>query len=240
MNNTKCRKPTKQKQSKSKPCVCGADISPIVFGGITHWPKLCADCDEAKSVRQAHREKAVRLRKHLESRLPRRFWKAHLRDLPEKLRQKIKDLPEDKGLMLFGQPGRGKSHALCALMRDYLLKGYWITRKTYDSLCLEIRDSYNNRDITEKEIVKKYQDVDILMIEDIGTSVAIGNQESEFSLRILLMILDERLERCKPTHFTSNKSPDEIGQSFDERVSSRIHKACEIIPITGKDKRKHI
>lgn len=237
--NTKSQQNTQTRPSKCKRyCTCGKGISRVVFGTTEHWPKLCAACDKAKTIRHTHREKAIRLRKHLENRLPMRFWKAHLRDLPEKLRQKIKSLPPNKGLMLFGKPGRGKSHTLCALMREYLLRGYSVIRTTYDQLCLEIRDSYERRELTERELVRKCQDVDVLMIEDIGTTVSTGSQESDFSLRILLMILDYRIEHCKPTHFTSNKSPDELGKSFDERVESRLHQACEIIPLTGKDKRR--
>lgn len=127
---------------------------------------------------------------------------------------------------------------MCALMRDYLLKGYSVIRKTYDNLCMEIRDSYDNRELTEKEIVWKYQGVDKLIIEDIGTTVGTRNQESDFSLRILLLILDYRIEQCKPTYFTSNKSPDELAKSFDERVASRLYQACEIVPVKGNDRRR--
>ena len=237
--NLKSQKNTlKQPSQPKRHCTCGAEIAAIIFGNITHWPKLCADCDKAKTIRQRHREKAIRLRKQLENRLPRRFWEAHLRDLPNKLIEKIRDLPSDKGLLLFGPPGRGKSHILCALMRDYLLKGYWVIRKTYDELCLDIRDSYDRQELTEKEIVQRYQNADVLMIEDLGTTVGTGNQESDFSVRILMLILDYRIEQCKPTHFTSNKSPDELGRSFDERVASRLYQVCEVVPITGKDKRK--
>lgn len=139
---------------------------------------------------------------------------------------------------MFGPPGVGKSHTMCALVRDYMLKRDTVLRITYDNLCLDIRDSYNKMEQTEKEIVWKYQGVDRLIVEDLGTTVGTGNQESDFSLRILLLILDYRIEQCKPTYFTSNKSPDELAKSFDDRVASRLYDACEIIPVKGQDRRR--
>ena len=71
---------------------------------------------------------------------------------------------------------------------------------------------------SERGLVKRYQDVDKLLIEDVGTTVGTGSQESDFSLRTFLLILDHRLEHCKPTFITTNKSVDELGKSFDERT----------------------
>ncbi|MHC4639400.1 MAG: hypothetical protein ACYTBV_18140, partial [Planctomycetota bacterium] len=112
-----------------------------------------------------------------------------------------------------------------------------VKRISYESLCLEIRDTYNTGR-SERDLVKRYQDVDKLLIEDVGTTVGMGSQESDFSLRILLLILDYRLEHCKPTFITTNKSVDELGKSFDERVGSRLRGSCQIIPVSGKDKRR--
>jgi len=215
-----------------------------VFGKMRHWPRLCAECEKRakekerlQKIRDGHKQKAARMRKAIELLLPPLFRGAHLRHLSSQLRAKMLELPPNKGLLLYGPPGVGKSYSMCALMRHYRLKGFTVKRISYESLCLEIRDTYNTRR-SERGLVKGYQDVDKLLIEDVGTTVGTGSQESDFSLRTFLLILDHRLEHCSSTFITTNKSDEELGKSFDERVASRLRQACEIIPVSGKDKRK--
>ena len=225
-------------------CPCGNAIEPMVFGQFKHWPHLCTVCrdqekeqDRLRKIRDNHRSKAAKLRRAIELLLPPLYRSAHLRDLSPQLRGRMLDLPPNKGLLFFGSPGVGKTYAMCALMRHYRLKGFAVRRITYDNLCLEIRDTYNTKQ-SEQDLIKQYQDVDKLLIEDVGTTVGTGNQESDFSLRIFLLILDHRLEHCKPTFITTNKSIEELGKSFDERVASRLHQACILQPVAGQDKRK--
>jgi len=147
------------------------------------------------------------------------------------------NLSSEKGILLYGPPGVGKSYSMCALLRHYIVQGYSVERIVYDELCLKIRHTYTSGE-SELRLVRQHQSVDKLLIEDIGTTVGIGSQESNFSLRIFLLILDKRVENLKPTFITTNKSLDELGKSFDERVASRLTAACEVIPVKGRDKRK--
>jgi DNA replication protein DnaC len=234
-----------QEQSKSDEysCDCGTKLEPIAFRWFTYWPKMCQVCEgKEKKLRQLEQRRTERkqyaqsMHKAIEKILPPRYRNAHLRTLSPKLREIMLALPHDKGLMLFGSTGVGKSHSMCALMRYYRITNKSVIRTSYDNLCLEIRDSYKNN-ISESEIIGKYQKVDKLLIEDVGTTVGTTNQESDFSLRIFLMILDYRIEYCKPVFITSNKTIDQLASSFDDRVASRIQQGCEIIAVRGYDKR---
>jgi DNA replication protein DnaC len=163
--------------------------------------------------------------------------KSHLRKLPKALREEFLKLKDWQGIFLFGSVGCGKTFAMSAFGRYFALKGKKVIFTTYSDLCLEIRKIYTCSD-SELNVIQKYRDADKLFIDDLGTAVSVGNQESDFAVRVLYDVVDWRIKNLKATFFTSNKSPEEIASSFDERIASRLHQACKIIPVAGKDKRK--
>ena len=65
----------------------------------------------------------------------------------------------------------------------------------------------------------------------------LGQQESDFSLRTLLVLLDHRIEQNLATFVTTNKTIEDLAWSFDQRVASRLRQACEIVEIRGADRR---
>lgn len=170
--------------------------------------------------------------------VPPRYMKARLSDLSENVADKIKKLSPNKGLFLWGAQGTGKTHTMCALIREYVAKGYLVERINYEMLCLKIRDTYKQQSKdTELSVIQPLLNADKLFIEDVGTTKSEDNIESDFSLRVFLIILDFRLEQLLPTFITSNRPIEELKRTFDARIASRLIEACEIIQYKGKDKR---
>jgi len=170
--------------------------------------------------------------------IPPHYAKAELSDLPKSLVEAFLTLPDDKGLYLWGEPGRGKSHSCCAFLKHLWSEGWDVARVNYEILVLQIRDSFKpNSLISELTILRPFLVVSKLVIEDVGTCVSVGQQESEFSLRTFLVLLDQRLEQGFATFVTTNRSIEELAQSFDQRIASRLQWACEVVHVRGKDKR---
>jgi DNA polymerase III delta prime subunit len=176
---------------------------------------------------------------HWEKDIPVRYHGATLADLPESLGEAFLALSSDRGLFLWGPPGCGKTHAMCAFAKHLWTQGWEFRRITYEQLCLEVRATFNAGDgRSELAVLKPLWEAPVLFVEDVGVTVSLGQQESDFSLRTFETLLDKRLEWCRATFVTSNKSVEEIGASFDARVASRLHEACEVIQVLGTDKRQ--
>jgi DNA replication protein DnaC len=198
---------------------------------------ICGQCwrkQQLISMPESDREWAV------SQVIPPLFALARLEHLPAKLVEKIKALPETKGLMFWGPAGRGKSYALSAIAREYILQGFIVARTTYEMLCLRLRDSFKAKSTcTELSIIQPYLEAEKLIIEDVGTTKSEGGQESDFSVRTILVLIDYRLENCLPTFITTNRPVEELEKTFDARVSSRLIQACEIVKLSGDDRRKN-
>lgn len=220
-----------ERQSKPNVCeCCHKRPKRREFGQQKEWCKVCiTKAERSRWPEGALEAKVVRLTDPL-------YAAARLQDLSAGLQKKIEQLPDDKGLMLWGKQGVGKSHAMAAVMRHYFLEGFDVVQVGYEMLCLEIRDTFKAGSTKgEIDVIKPLVAADKLFIEDVGTTVSIGQQESDFSLRTFLVILDERLRNCSPTYITTNKSVEELGKSFDARIASRLQQACEIVQLTGED-----
>ena len=172
--------------------------------------------------------------------IPPRYLEARLEHLPSKLQEKIKNLGDNRGLLLWGRPGVGKTYAMAALARDYISQGFLVARTGYEMLCLQLRDTFKSKAAeTELSVIKPLLLADKVFVEDIGTTKSEGNIESDFSVRTLLVLLDYRLESCLPIFLTTNRPVEELGRTFDERIASRLIQACEVIKLTGEDKREN-
>lgn len=188
--------------------------------------------------------------------VPKRYRSASIGDFNIKVRAVLKHLNGD-GLFLWGSPGVGKTHAMCVLAHRYIYQGFSVQRIIWSSLILKIRDSFKHPTVrhktdsggytydygedeevlSEQDILEPLLEADKLFIEDIGTSKSEGSYESDFAIRTLERLLDERLENELPTFITANRSIEEIGKTFDARIASRIMGGCKIVKLSGKDRR---
>jgi len=171
--------------------------------------------------------------------VPERYIEAEMDDISDKLRA---DLEKDinTGVLMWGSPGVGKTYSMAALAKKYISEGFLVKRVHYETLCLQLRDTYNPKATQiEWQIIEPLLNCDKLFIEDVGTTKSIGVQESDFSLRTFLVLLDMRLERCRPTFITSNKTVENLAKSFDERIGDRL-RTFRVCNLGTKSKRNEI
>lgn len=169
--------------------------------------------------------------------VPERFWGAALEHLPTPLTERIKALPVDRGVYLWGPVGAGKTYAAAAALKHLWVCGCDIGWQPFEELLLRLRDTFSGTGVSEWSVIQPVCDVDVLLLDDIGCTVSGGRQESDFSVRTLLVLLDHRIAHCKRTFATGNKPIEAIRKSFDARIASRLCQACDVLKVAGSDRR---
>lgn len=146
-----------------------------------------------------------------------------------------------KGLMLIGPPGIGKTHiavsALQQVIRRTGARGlYYDTR----ALLRDIRSTYNPvLHMAEMDVIRPVMEAEVLVLDDLGAERLTDWVEETMSL-----IVNTRYNERRPTIFTSNYEdiPDEgevnsLLARVGFRLHSRLREMCEFLEYDGPDYR---
>ncbi len=104
---------------------------------------------------------------------------------------------------------------------------------TAPELLLNIREAFSEKTtVTEREVIEKYSDVDLLLLDDLG-----AEKQSSWSITTLFLIIDRRLREMLPTVITSNLSLGAIKTVLSKRLASRLSES-KVIELKLPDYRK--
>ena len=147
----------------------------------------------------------------------------------------------DKGLLLFGPHGVGKTHLAVGILKEVIrtkgARGFFF--ETRELLKL-VRDTYNRaNEETEMDVLAPVLDADLLVLDDLG-----AEKTSEWVQETLGLVVNTRYNARRATIFTSNlvDSPDNTDpQGFifqlGARTRSRLVEMCDWVEIQGADVR---
>ena len=137
----------------------------------------------------------------------------------------------DDHVIIRGNTGCGKTHLAVAMIQGQTaLRTLFVT---VPDLLLKIRSSFNGGGEREDEIIGRYSEIAILVLDDMG-----AEKPSEFAITTLYIILDRRIRECRKTIITTNLSKEEIAETFGARIASRLA-GMENIKINMPDYRKN-
>ncbi len=125
------------------------------------------------------------------------------------------------GLFFYGNPGTGKSHLACAILKGLLPAVFGLYTRAQD-IIQYIRSTWSNKsDTTSFEAIRKFTSVDLLVIDEIGIQAGTPNEQ-----QILFSIIDDRISQGRPTIFLSNLAPNQLVQVLGVRLVDRIRGCC--------------
>src|SRR3990167_5235404 len=170
---------------------------------------------------------------------PKRYENAKWEDVPAPIQDAFEGLrATGKGIYIHGAVGTGKTHICWALKKHYdrpeAFRYLWFWNVV--DLMHEIRSDFDkhisDKRRPEEELTDPEDRHKILILDDIGAEKA-----NEFVAETLYRIINFRYNHVLPTIFTSNLPVGELADKIGERSASRIVEMCDIIELTGGDRR---
>ncbi|AKL97342.1 dnaC:DNA replication protein [Clostridium aceticum] len=141
------------------------------------------------------------------------------------------DKDNEENLLFYGATGLGKTFLANCIAKALLDKGKMVVYQTAFKI-LEILEDLRFHNANDKEKVHLLFEADLLIIDDLGTEMTNTFTNSE-----LFNIINSRLLANKKTLISTNLTPKEVIDRYDDRISSRLFSRYTILKFYGKDLR---
>lgn len=136
-----------------------------------------------------------------------------------------------QSILMIGGTGLGKTHLSSAVARVAIEKGadvfYTGAIDLFSRFETDRFKSYSNE---PDELIERYFECDLLIIDDLGTEVI-----NQFSVSTLYNLLNDRLSRKKPTIISTNLTNEDIKKKYTDRITSRLLGECHLLLFVGTD-----
>jgi DNA replication protein DnaC len=170
----------------------------------------------------------------------------------------LRDYPAaEKGLLLIGSSGAGKTHLAVAALKELIRRGHGGLFCDYRELLKEIQGSYNAAsESTEMGILEPIRKTEVLVLDDLGAS-----KPSDWVRDIVGIVLNARYNENRTTIITTNYydetatpeagarlpggrhlvvKEDTLADRIGTRMRSRLYEMCRTVEVSAPDFRKEM
>lgn len=161
---------------------------------------------------------------------------AYMSAVAERCRQFTREFKEKGGNLLFtGPAGVGKTFFTHCIAKELIEQSVSVVYMT----AVELTDTMaaarvsGGEDMVAGRRAQLIRECELLIIDDLGTELNNSMTNVE-----LFHCLDERLKRGQSTVISTNLSPNELRDTYADRIVSRINSAYQIIRFFGPDIRE--
>jgi DNA replication protein DnaC len=164
----------------------------------------------------------------------------------------------DKGLLLSGSVGTGKTHVAIGILRElamrYGVRGYFTD---FRELLKRIQNTFNNGGMTREQVLQPIKDAECLVIDEIA-----AERSTDWTFDVAEEVINWRYNHAQATILTTNlpNKPlghaeprggsgsyalaaqsamrvETLGDRIGVRMYSRLQEMCLAVDVTGEDYR---
>ncbi|MGI9034792.1 MAG: ATP-binding protein [Pyrinomonadaceae bacterium] len=147
----------------------------------------------------------------------------------------------ERGLLLMGSVGVGKTHLAVSILKGLTEKGFSCRFYEFGALLKEIQNSYNPiSQVSELKVLQPIFDAEILVLDEIGAS-----KPTDWVRDTMAHIINTRYNDKKLTIFSTNYLDErkaEREETLEDRIGvrlrSRLFEMCKTVHIEGGDFRR--
>lgn len=147
--------------------------------------------------------------------------------------------PTERWLYMHGGCGTGKTFLASLIGKENLRGGREVIFLDFQSLLDKLKSSFDDKQVTADEVLKKYQTCEMLILDDIGTGWF-----RDWGVSVLHQLINYRYNENLQTILTSNYDLDGLKWRLSkqeeyaaERIISRLREMSDVVYMGEGDRR---
>ena len=138
---------------------------------------------------------------------------------------------EKSGNLLFsGDTGLGKTFLSACIARTVADRGYSVVYESAGHLFSKLERAKFSADEQAREESKKYNDCDLLIVDDLGTEMP-----GQFTTAALYSLVNDRLLAGKAMIVSTNLTVDDLSRRYSPQIASRLRGSFTRVAFLGDD-----
>ncbi|MBE6948116.1 MAG: DNA replication protein DnaC [Ruminococcaceae bacterium] len=146
-------------------------------------------------------------------------------------RRYAENFSEKSGNLLFsGDTGLGKTFLSACIARAVAERGYSVVYESAGHLFSRLERAKFDGDADARRESEKYNDCDLLIIDDLGTEMP-----GQFTTAALYTLINDRILRGKSTIISTNLNTEDLSYRYNSQITSRLRGNFQRLAFLGED-----